>query len=68
MTKKVIEREHGEVIELQAITEWPGGQWMSEIYQDGSLMWFVGYFATEQEAYQGALDVERSYIPYFELR
>jgi len=59
MTKKVIQSENGEVIELQAVTEWPGGQWMSEIYRDGWLVWFVGYFPTEQEAYQAAVSSDR---------
>ncbi len=60
MTKEIRHQENGETIEVTAITEWPGGQWMSEIYSpEGWLLWFVGYFGDAETAYNAALDSNR---------
>ena len=59
MTKKVIHLDNGEVIELRATENWPSTNWLAEIYFEGWMVRYVGQFASEQEAYQAAVDSTR---------
>lgn len=57
---KVYENDNGETIELTVVEEDPNQPVMAEIYSsEGWLVWYVGLFATEAQAFQAAVTSTR---------
>ena len=57
---KIIKQDNGETIELTEVTEDPNQPVMAEIYSpEGWLVWYVGLYATESQAFQAAVTSTR---------
>ena len=57
---KILKQDNGETIELTVVEEDPNQPVMAEIYSpEGWLVWYVGLFATETQAFNAAVNSTR---------